>query len=199
MNRLPFAAALIGSLALALSGCTRLQVALPQVHDKQAENAKQVAALLHYYRLTASYSREDLDLELSGLNRELVAGRCSTFRLKAALLLNHRSDSKKTAERELSLLKPCVANDPYLETPQAELALLLSNVATQKARLMDDQAKRMKTLTKELAATRQTAQSLQKKLNALKEIEQSIHDRNQPNPASSKVSNGAKKTHSDSR
>lgn len=134
--------------------------------------ASPVLELLEYHRYAHVLSLPELEIELRQRAALLESGACTLDRLRVALLLQRRPPEDNEAAFD-DLLRPCLEGPGTPSLPLRHLAHLL------RARLEErrEQHKRLRELDQSLKAERQRTAELTQQLEALKDIERSILER----------------------
>lgn len=169
MNRIPSTLVAFFLVSL-LSGCAAFPPpprSKPTCVSPPDDSSRTDTATLRYYRTASSYDTARLRGEFAQRLRALEPSVCDQHRLEAGALtvLEPELDDKYPG-----LLQPCLDSpDPE----KANMALLLHDQLAQHRR----QSKQQAELRQEIAKLKAENESVRKQLNALKDIEKSIHER----------------------
>ena len=177
MKRTPYTLVALFLLPL-LAGCA----AFPPPPGNQSrclsppdDSSPTDTATLRYYRKVSSYDSARLQREFAQRLSALEPTVCDQRRLEAGTLALL---DLEIAEKHPDILKPCLASpDPEF----ANLALVLHRQIEHRRRSADQQAD----LRRQLAALKAENESVRKQLDALKDIEKSIHERDKRPPRTS--------------
>ena len=158
-----------------LSACSLIKESL----ERPVYTASDADAYLAYFRYASNLSTDDLKKEYAAVSQVYGKSKSDGSRLQLALLFSMPSASFRDDARALGFLKEVIANKANDNTQLKDFALLLStHIAEHKKQ--EDKIKNDQGRTEELE---QKLEELEEKLEALKDIERSIIERQQTQPA----------------
>jgi len=129
-----------------------------------------------YYRRAGEQSAAALAREYQATEAAYLADKSLTMRLRMVALLSQRDAPFRNPERAVKLLDDVIADRDHQQQALRDAAAVI------RSRLLAelDDARRIQTLQNQLKDMQTTNREIQSQLNALKEIERSLYERDKP-------------------
>ncbi len=172
----------ISSLLAVLGGCSSVQEILPASSEVEepppvVEDDGRLEQLLSYFDLAMQMPAKEAKREYAVQHKLLSAGVCNEPRLLTGMLLMNPSLKITTKERKPPLLQPCFDENGVAEDLEIlRLARILQALLDEKWKLQSAQRRLVATRYR-VNVLKEEIKVLNKKLEELKRIEDSIRER----------------------
>lgn len=137
--------------------------------DYARENAE-VSALLAYYQALLSMPADELRREYQGTSQAVARDKTELSRLRLALLLCVPGIPWRDDARVLALLDRAAVRDSAVESPRRQFVILLQRLVAERQR----EQRRAEDLAAEKQREQRRADELQRKLDAMLDIERNL-------------------------
>lgn len=154
-------------------------VVVPASTPDSVEDSHSAAPLdwwFDYYRKTSEQSAAALTREYQSTEAAYAADKSLPLRLRMVALLSQRDAPFRNPERAVKLLDDVITDRDHQQQALRDAAAVI------RSRLLAelDDARKIQTLQSQLKDMQTTNREIQSQLNALKEIERSLYERDKP-------------------